>query len=366
MKRARILIFIVTGIFILLVTVFIWRLREPTYNGRTVGEWIMDLDDQKPGPAHDAAAAAVQKVGADCLPTIIWMLNARESWLVAKVREFVRGRRWQKFLSVPLEERQRHAILACYELGLVAKPAIPALIELLNSGYTRGYIGAALSKTGPDHVVPTIQALTNKNDQVRLEIVSSLGSMCAYEESNVSQVTNAVRAVVKSLDDPSKYVCSIAVNSLGTLAFSPEVRSYVDVPKLIAEVARKLDDEDSQVQWCACIALRRAGPAAKAVLPKLLALIDGSEVQSCAAIAIAAIEPANRPDIEKVMPILIENIGGAFQGNFRSESIAVVAECGEPAKEAIPVMLKVCKDAKLDAYERTMATNALVRLGYRF
>ena len=280
------------------------------YKGRSLSEWLVDLDDQHPGPANDKAIEAVHYFGTNGLPVILSMLTL---------------------------DNPRHAVLACYELGPKAKPAIPALIKLLNDNnqYTLGYCVAALARIGSDSIAPMIASLTNVDASVRTEIVSGLGNMPAYSGKSDALISNGIPVLLTSLQDESFYVRAFAARSLGLLG---EGNTLV-VPALI----KVLDDTNAEVRECACLALGDFKAQAKPAVQKLLTLISDSaqEVRSHAAIALVQIEPDNEGQINMLMPILTENITGigGKDMNYSSTTAAALSICGEKAKQALPALL---------------------------
>ena len=250
--------------------------------------------------------AAVQQIGTNALPAIISMLSSNDP---------------------------RHAILACYDLGPKAKPAIPTLIKLLNDGYTRGYIGAALDRIGSDSISPLIASLTNKNAFVRTEIVAALGNMPAYSEKSDALISNGVPVLITSLQDESPQVRALAASSLGEIKSEPSTV----VPALI----KCLDDSDVWTRWDSCLALGKFGAQAKPAVPALLTKLN-SDARGTAAIALVQIEPDNATQIKSLMPILIENIEGigGTNLNYCSMTAEILASVGEMAKPAVPALLK--------------------------
>ncbi len=285
--------------------------RELVYKGKRLTEWLADLDDQNPGPANDLAVAAVHHIGTNGLPMIIPMLN-------------------------PADPHHHGAVLFCYELGSKAKPAIPALIKLLNAGYARGYVGAALSRIGSDSIEPLTAALTNRNPSVRTEVVVSLGNMTLYYGNRGDQMLNTVPVLINCLKDQSPFVRSLSARSLGQIG----KEEATVVPALV----NSLKDTNSQVRWSSCLALGQFGTRAKRAVPALLAAGQDRDpdVRGTAAIALVQIEPENTEQLDRLMPVLIENIGGigGTNVNFRSTTAAVLGEWGEKAKPAAPALLK--------------------------
>jgi hypothetical protein len=72
-------------------------------------------------------------------------------------------------------------------------------------------------------------------------------------------------------------------------------------------------------------------------------------VRGTAAIALTRIEPENSSTVEKVMPLLIEDLTGIqgpnvkFHLNFQSGAIQALGECGSQARPAVPALLECLK-----------------------
>ena len=303
---------IVAGVAVMLaagttiITVKEVRDHSTSYHGRSLEQWLVDLDDQKPGPAFDRAEEAVRYIGKNGVPIIVAKLKAKG----------------------PVDHR---VIIACYELGPYAEPAIPELIRLLNRGYARGYIAAALGRIGVDAIPPLITSLTNRNIEVRAEAASALGGF----RNDDPRVLAAIPALVRCLGDDSAFVRAMAGRSLGNI----RRQETTVVPALM----KCLEDTDRQVQWAACLALGDFGTNAAPAVPVLLSKFNAStrDVHAAAALALIRIEPNSQTRLDALMPVLIENING-FGGrgnNFRFPTIMALADHGQGAKQAVPAIL---------------------------
>jgi HEAT repeat protein len=328
-KNLVIVICILTAIVVAVVLAFALHNREPRYNGKRLSEWLMDLDDQKPRTANEQAIAAVHHAGAKGMPVIINMMQMRD---------------WN---------HRHHAILACYELGPAAKPAIPILIKLLNDGDTRGYLGAALGQIGPDAIPFLIKSLTNNNEEVRTEVASSLGNGPAFALGTENQKSEITSALINCLGDKSESVRRLAAYSLG--------RTGAENPLVVPALVKSLNDSDIYVRWNTCLALGGIGPQARAAVPALLAALDQQDIRGTAAIALVEIEPDNVTRVETLMPILISNIEGPHRKNdFTNPSVTALGLWGEKAKPAVPTLVKAAHDKS--GYERKNILDALKKI----
>ncbi|HXF09829.1 MAG TPA: sister chromatid cohesion protein PDS5, partial [Desulfuromonadaceae bacterium] len=286
-----------------------------SYHGRSLEQWLAELDDQKPGPAFDRAADAVRHIGKNGVPIIIAKLRAKG----------------------PVDHR---VIVACYVLGPDAEPAIPDLVRIINRGFIQGYVGAALGQIGPAGVAPLAELSTNRNDGIRSEAVSALGNMYYVPANHNALRTVAVPVLISRLKDSSPYVRYSAAMALGQIAEDETAA----VPALIPV----LQDPDSQTRWCACLGIGKFGSAAKAAVPALSAALNdkATDVRHTAAIALVEIDPENIEQLNSLMPILIENINGigGRNFNFRSTTAEALAMCGSKAGAAVPALLKAVEN----------------------
>ena len=308
-------------------TTITWKIHESRagyYQGKTLTEWLVDLDDQHPGPKYDHARAAVLHFGTNGLPTIV-----------------------SKF--VVHGQVYHNAINACYELGPLAKPAIPELIKVLNSGFTRGYIGAALGRIGPEAIPPLLDALTNRTESVRTEVVSSLGNFSGRESI---QMSNAIPGLIACLKDESPFVRSSASRSLGFMGLEPA--------SVVPALTAALNDTDIQAKWCACLALGEFGRQAESSIPALSAALHDPSPSVCgtAAIALVQIAPDDSSRITSLMPLLIENVQGigGTNTNFRYPTIEALALCGAQAKPAIPALVAAADKNRKYEYDAILRT----------
>ena len=321
----------------------------------------MDLDDQKPGPKNELAKGAVQAMGTEAVPTITRMLRLRESWLDIKFRELAAKQSFVKFKVIPLTEGHRHAVLACYQLGPKALDAIPSLIALLNSGFTRGYVGAAMSRIGPEFVVPATQAFNSTNVQVRCEILHCLGSMLAYSSNNITQISNAVPVLLAGLKDQSPYARSSATMAFYSLIKHSKGDARLDANLIVPELIKLLDDEDRQTRRCATLALGKFGTGASAAVPRLEKLLDDADAEISGGVALVLLQITPEKE-SKVMPALMRNLDGPAKKYFRGETIETLPLCLNHTNLTVPALSRIAQDESSPTYERFAALEALKKI----
>ncbi len=124
---------------------------EPSYQGRSLSNWIEDYYSRQPKEKQERALAAVQQIGTNALSFLMEELCSTDS--PARTKLYDLGIR-QHLIKVPLWpgylKRQR-ARVGFKMLGPAAKPVVPQLIALLEN--------------------------TNKSKSVRYEAATVLGTI---------------------------------------------------------------------------------------------------------------------------------------------------------------------------------------------
>lgn len=152
------------------------------------------------------------------------------------------------------------------KIGPEAKPAIPALLRLLNGDLypeVRRQAALALGSIGADPVTcipPIFEALEDEDDQVRMAAVTSLGQ---FGDFGVPFVTEALR-------HESEGVRLIAVTTLGQSGS----RAEIAVPQLIQILK---SDPNPLIRNLSIVTLGKIGPPASDAVPTLLTMADGAD-----------------------------------------------------------------------------------------
>ena len=337
--------------------------RESSYEGVPLRAWLMDLDDQHPGPKYEKAKEAFRQMGERALPELLRILEWRDYSWKGKIRSWAVKHHLMTGSGISTKDEQRQAVLACQALGPVAKPAIPALVALLSGGdfSAPGYIGMALVLAGPEAIAPLATCLTNSAPGVRTEAVIALGDFRTNQDQVVPILSRCVR-------DPDSYVRSQAVSALG----------YMDqhVAEVLTVLLEALRDNDSQVRWLACIAIGNFKERGRAAREKLIAALEDSDpsVKAAAAVALIEVDCVNETTVGIAMPQIIAALDGLeglkpsgiprvdkrLKLNFRYPAIKALAACGRAGRAAIPALIDCFSDD--EDYVRKAATNALEKI----
>jgi HEAT repeat protein len=182
-RRKTLWILLGCAIAIVLLLTF-WREREPEYKGRSLSQWIALLDG---GYGNDPdiwltdAQRAVRAIGTNGLPFLVKWLNYRERpWrtrldsLCNKLPDTV-ANPLSRLIVDGGAQRQRAAFTALCFLGADARPAIPALTNLL-SGQPQlaDTCMFVLVQLGDEGLPPVLCVLTNRANPARFSAVMAL------------------------------------------------------------------------------------------------------------------------------------------------------------------------------------------------
>jgi HEAT repeats/PBS lyase HEAT-like repeat len=246
--------------------------REPEYQGRTLRDWLGDVDSGQP-EKRAAAAAALRQMGPKAVPFLMEFLGARGAFpfKVPRMR-WVRGGNTYAVKLTPAPIAAKRAIIACSILGPEAKPAIPALARVLKNGDYTHDAATALGKMGPDALPALTNAFTSGDAEARKEAVT-IFQRVPYDAQP------AIPALLFCLKDSDAGVRIQATQSLASIGKQPRVV----VPALMQALA----DTNSSIRFFAINALRRFGENAKPAMPRLVAALQDADPQVRRAVSYA-------------------------------------------------------------------------------
>ena len=257
------------------------RHAQPIYNGKPLSKWIADLNPQKPDATRDQAQIVIRQIGTNSIP-----------FLIGEMREL--GSLWEKMgatnfnNSDELTDRLVNLRDAFETLGPIAKPAVPALVILLNSPTNGANDGAAYALTQIDAQIAVgvlTHALTNQFAGARISAANELYEVRSNADMAVPNLIQCLKdnSAEKEASSMLRY-CSAA--ALGFIESSPE--------KAIPALAEALlQDKNSAVRLAAARSLGQFGKNAQSAI---LALTQASTndpesfVRRAAAIALNKIQ----------------------------------------------------------------------------
>jgi len=212
-------------------------------------------------------------------------------------------------------------------IGPDARPAVPALIEVLNDPdeSLRSEGAVALGSIGPN-AGAAVPALVRAIKDCPVETLADQAALALGQIGS-----EAVRALIEALHDHDGDVRRHAATALGGVG----TKAAAAIPDLLPT----LSDSDEEIRTAAAEALGQIGigPGAAAAVPGLLGAIKDSDrdVRRIAALALGKIGPSS----DRVIPALIFAMRDADNGVKHAGSSALEM-IGMPALPALRALLR--------------------------
>lgn len=203
---------------------------EPTYRGRTLGEWV---DAYAGGPPSDTIpfneilakrkeeAEAIRKIGTNALPHLIkWIEYEPPGWRTRIYTNYPRIARWLE--GARIRDKQREARAEATErtislFGRDAERAIPELTRLILSPHSHRVPERAafvLQSLGEPGLHGYLAGLRNEQPDVRESIALGVISVSAVNQEALLAVERnsqeVILALQRTLKDPDPKVRSAA------------------------------------------------------------------------------------------------------------------------------------------------------------
>jgi hypothetical protein len=260
-KRRKILLLLAAlGLAVGAYVLFI-RDDEPTYEGRTLSEWLADFGNgDRPLPPE--AQDAIRRIGGKAVPQLLHLIEYQTPPWRKKLNKVCNQYVTLQWLET--NEQERHglhfsAAMAFQFVGPEGKRAIPDLAKHLKPSdwYCAFYAAYALGWLGPEALPPLLSCLTNQTTQTTQLRVASMAGI-------VNMGSNAAPALpflIQCLSDPDKLVRANAAACVGELRLQPDL--------VVPALTNALRDQDNDVRWCACRGLSWLGKQALGAVPAL-------------------------------------------------------------------------------------------------
>jgi HEAT repeat protein len=236
--------------------------REPIYQGKPLSWWLrprytmtirastaQEIEDTL--KQREVANIVVRQIGTNAIPTLLGLLQAKDSPLKTKFFDLAAKQHIINFYYIPASEWNRAARDGFAQLGSSARNAVPALIKIANqknSGTSQLYSISALGCIGPAAMegVPSLLSwATNANVTLRISAIDSLGRI----HSSPDQV---IPVLLDRLSDPKLEVRLAAVLALSS--FGP------DAIRAVPALTALTHDPDRLIRNYANSALRVIDP----------------------------------------------------------------------------------------------------------
>ena len=158
------------------------RSNEPSYQGKSLSEWLVDFDN--PSPESQAMAAdAIRHIGSQAVPFLVDRLSEAQLKQVKLEDKKWQDKQKNAVYSVPRPlNPYQESLVALDALGPEAAAALPTLEKLLheNPPDVRAlYVAARIGQAG----VPLLtESLTNENKLVRVSAQVCLDMMNSHSD----------------------------------------------------------------------------------------------------------------------------------------------------------------------------------------
>lgn len=277
-KRLWLLAILLLGI----VAIVVWLTRspnEPTYQNRTLHSWLKDLEMWDANTNDKATARlAFQEMGTNAIPILVKIIESGGPPIQTAIMKINRK---QSLVKLPFGRPYNQtmaATWALYAIGTNAKPALPALTNLLL--HTNQLIPSAivLAGIGSDAIPVLLAALTNQDWRVRHAVASGLGS--ARSDADV-----IVPALIARLQDNQRLVQCAAAFSLGELHTKAEL--------VVPALTNTFPSADSLLRITILDSLQQFGSQATQAIPTIVSALkdENGDVRESAAWAFKQIDP---------------------------------------------------------------------------
>jgi RNA polymerase sigma factor (sigma-70 family) len=216
---------------------------EPSYEGRKLSEWLIDIDYGQPQEKRVKAVEAVQKMGGKTLPFLLADLANKNA----------------------KDNQYSQATWAFDALGPSGKAAIPKLTKLLEQN--PGYVPGALAGIGRDALPELMNALTNGSFWVRDNAAAYLANAIDSGKITPDDASAAFPVAIDNLqyDSTNAMFRDHTRWRAASLLYALKMEPDISVPALI----KGMDDTNFTVAAECASALRGFGDQAKSAIPIL-------------------------------------------------------------------------------------------------
>jgi HEAT repeat protein len=336
---------------------------QPRHEGISARAWLEDL--VRPDRDRKAAAAdAFQAMGAAAVPGLAKALNRRESPVRRALQWATANLATIDLDIVPAAQYRIEALNALARMGATARPAVPALLGVLEDGPDppeARAIQAILTAMDADMIAELLPVLERTEDLqvvrvtlatwnellspalVRADVLTAVRSRAigylAWSDDQVviaavsvlgrlkTEGATAIPHLIEVLRTPSRTTGPVAeqvVLALGRIGCEPGL--------VVPVLAGCLSEEDPRLRIRAVTALAMFGPEAAAAAPALeQALADADPyVRGRAALALGQLGTAAAP--------AVSGLAAALSDQDESVQVAVIEALGAIGPQARPAL----------------------------
>jgi hypothetical protein len=263
-KRRKRLILLACGILALAVLWQLLRDREPSYQGRTLSEWIDQTRQDGVENEIEEARIAIRAIGTNAIPTILKWISYEPSASrdrIAALVERLSPKLATRFI-VHTERRASRAQDVFYILGPELRSAIPELTQFARTSSNENRAGRctiALVCTGPEALPSVLTLVTNSSPNRRRWVL--------YRLVNFQNTEVGVPLLIQYLDDNDPWIAEMAMQILGGF----------DQSVVFPSLTNALHSPSAQTRMHAVKCMLLIGPPASEAVPVLLPMLADPE-----------------------------------------------------------------------------------------
>ncbi len=290
-RRWKIVLFGLCGVIaVVAVCFFCLRDNEPSYNGRTLSEWlVIGSPPTEPGKRVEAQKA-VLAMGTNAVPTLLEWCSERNLSRAQRDNQFLTKLpgiiaqntsvlRWIRRDVI----RLNYAVYGFQILGTNASVALPELARRFNTStnesfvYCTAFLIGHLGKPGLDFLLSVLQKKTDPHRDSVLQVIG-----------NAEDAEVAVPLMLSILNDANDPLAPQAAAELGKLGVAPE--------RVVPQLINALRSTNISMRSGAIDGLRELGTNASAAIPALQMATNDSDayVRSQALAALPIVAPDAR------------------------------------------------------------------------
>ena len=287
-RKALVLLLLLACIAIAGLVVTTRKHSEPTYNGKPLSEWcdesIADIETTQ--QVH-----AIRQIGTNALPFLLKWLQSQPTPFEEKVSAWLAPLHIDP--SYQKSKRLDEAVLGFWALGEDAKPAIPALISLVDSTNNLDRLWAleALGAIGNAALPALLDVVTNSLAHTNCDRLDMIAAVRGLK-------TNAVlaqSALLAHIRDPDPQVASAALYVLGTLVLEDDTMAIPADSRtnIVPALCANLDTTNKLILAHIIRALAQYHTDGDQTVPLLLQKLTSTnqEIRAAATAALNQIDP---------------------------------------------------------------------------
>jgi HEAT repeat protein len=346
-QQTRILLFIAAGVLLLAFGRFVLRPHEPSYQGRTLTEWLQKTEAQYYYFPDSESVSAIRHIGSKAVPTLLSYASAKDSQLKKSILKWNTGHPDFSLRVYPETAKHNFAERGFFILGPDAKIALPELIALLRdddgeirtiAAYCIGCIGPAARSAVPDLIKEFEREESGTNNVY--PAAYALGKIGPSAQASIPSLESGLT----NNNFRCRNASQTALINMHAISISP--------------LLEKLNDTTNVNQWInAMMMAKQCGTNALPAVPLFISALNSTNgiIQSISLQVVGWLHLEPEPCVPAIVPLL-----SSKDDYMRQNAINALRGFGKTAKSAVPALLRCLDDA--DYSVRKSATNALLEI----